>query len=157
MPDTDAVALAIEHLGRLIADGPERLTRVAGTTATIRPQPGAWSKKEELGHLIDSALNNLQRFIRLQQEPTLRMPSYDPDRWVATQRHRTRPWKDLVEEWHLLNRHIVYLLSAVEEHTLEHVWIDGDNATLAFLICDYVAHMRDHLDHIAPQREAAEA
>jgi hypothetical protein len=151
MPLPPAVSFAIEHLARLVADGSARLERVQGTSATLRPQPGRWSKKEELGHLIDSALNNIQRFVRLQQEATLRFPAYDQDRWVAIQRHRARPWRDLVDEWVVLNRRVVHVLEALDAHTLDHVWIDGGNLTLAFLISDYVAHLRHHLDRIAPE------
>jgi hypothetical protein len=151
MPLPPAVGFAVEHLARLVDDGPARLGRVPGTSATVRPQPGRWSKKEELGHLVDSALNNLQRFVRLQHEAALRFPAYDQDKWVGTQRHRARSWGDLVEEWTVLNRRIVHLLGALDEHALEHVWIDGGNVTLAFLITDYVAHLRHHLDHIAPE------
>lgn len=155
MPLPPAVAYAIDHLERLVAEVPEVLTHVEGTTATLRPQPGKWSKKEILGHLIDSAVNNLQRFVRLQQDSTVRMPAYDQDRWVAIQRHRTRPWRELVFEWQVLNRHILHLLRNLDPTTLTHTWIDGDNATLGFLVSDYVAHLRHHLEQLDPRAAAA--
>jgi hypothetical protein len=156
MPLPPAVALAIDHLDRLVVEVPDRLMRVAGTTATLRPQPGRWSKKEILGHLIDSAVNNLQRFVLLQQEATVRLPIYNPDRWVGIQRHRARNWRELVDEWVILNRHLLHVLHHVDPLTLHHVWIDGDNATLSFLIIDYVAHLREHLQEIAPEEAVME-
>jgi hypothetical protein len=53
----------------------------------------------------------------------------------------------------VLNRNIAHVLASIEEHALEHVWIDGGNATFAYLITDYVAHLLHHLDRIAPQAQ----
>ena len=156
MANPPALDFAIEHLAKLVSEAPERLNRVPGTSATLRPEVGKWSKKEILGHLIDSAVNNLQRFVRLQQEAALRFPPYDQERWVGIQRHRTRQWSDLVTEWWALNQHILHILSNVDPMTLDHVWIDGDNATFKFLIGDYVAHLRHHLDQIAPDTSLAD-
>jgi hypothetical protein len=52
------------------------LLAISEDAAGRRAAAGQRSKKEILGHLIDSAANNHQRFVRLQKEETLVMPSY---------------------------------------------------------------------------------
>ena len=73
-----SVAKDLESLLK-IAD---RLRGIQDAEASIRPAPGKWSKKEILGHLIDSAANNHQRFVRLPITPVLNLPGYDGDEWV---------------------------------------------------------------------------
>src|SRR5580692_8210132 len=70
---------------------------------------GKWVKKEILGHLIDSALNNQERFVRAQMTDRLVWPGYEQDRWVAVQKYRERPWTELTQLWEQLNRHIVHV------------------------------------------------
>jgi hypothetical protein len=57
----------------------------------LKPAPDRWSKKEILGHLIDSAANNHQRFVRAQGTPRLEFPGYEQEFWVATQAYASAP------------------------------------------------------------------
>ena len=75
--------------------------------------PGSWVKKEILGHLIDSAANNHQRFVRAQFADPFIWPGYDQRAWVLVQRYRERPWLDLVELWATLNQKMVEYLDSV--------------------------------------------
>ena len=107
---------------------------------------GKWSKKEVLGHLIDSAGNNLQRFIRLQQTATLNFPGYDQTSCVAIQRFQDRSWADLFALWLALNRHILHVIRGIPAAALGHTWRTGDgDLTLEFIVKDYAVHMRHHL------------
>ena len=111
---------------------------------------GKWVKKEILGHLIDSASNNHQRFVRAQITGRLIWPGYDQDQWVALQKYRERPWLELVQLWEQLNRHIAHVMANVPAGRLhaQCVIADGDPVTLEWLMSDYVRHLRHHLHQI---------
>ena len=65
---------------------PQRLIEIPEAAATYKPDPDRWSKKEILGHLIDSASNNHQRFVRAQFTARLEFPEYEQKSWVKSQR-----------------------------------------------------------------------
>ena len=120
-------------------------------TAAIRPAPGKWSAKEILGHLVDSAGNNLQRIVRLSVSPTLDLPGYDGEGWVAMQHYSERSWSDVLALWHALNLHLAHVIAHVRKEDLGHVWrFEGEELTLGFIIEDYVAHLRHHLKELPP-------
>ena len=75
----------IARLEELLQTVPRRLADIPDDIAARKPAPNRWSKKEILGHLIDSAANNHQRFVRAQSAPLLEFPEYAQEFWVATQ------------------------------------------------------------------------
>jgi DinB superfamily len=110
----------------------------------------AWSRKEELGHLIDSASNNHLRFVRAALEPEYSGPSYDQNGSVRLHGYQDLGWRELLDLWHRYNHLLVQLIARIPEQKLETRCRVGDSTsvTLEFLIEDYVAHMQHHLDHI---------
>jgi hypothetical protein len=119
-------------------------------SAAVRPAPGKWSAKEVFGHLVDSAGNNLQRIVRLSLEPVLELPGYDGEGWVEVQHYADRPWSEVVALWHALNLHLAHVIAQVKKEHLERTWrFEGRDWTLGFIIEDYVAHMRHHLEDLA--------
>jgi hypothetical protein len=134
--------------GPLLAIGEEMAARRAG--------PENWSKKEILGHLIDSASNNHQRFVRLQSEELLVMPSYEQNHWVRAQNYGGREWSDLVELWLGLNRHLAHVIRHMDPAAAGHIWkAQSSEYSLEFLIEDYVHHLRHHLAQILGASAAA--
>jgi hypothetical protein len=115
-----------------------------------RPAADAWSPREVLGHLIDSAANNHQRFVRAQEAPRFAGPGYDQDHWVRVQDYRNAGWSELVELWRLYNRHLAHVIRNIPSAALSVECVIGSNdpVTLAFLVEDYVVHMKHHLDQI---------
>ena len=125
------------------------LRAITEETAEKRPKPEAWCKKEILGHLIDSASNNHQRFVRLQLAPSLEMPAYEQNGWVRSQSYAGRPWRDLVELWLAYNRHLVHVIRNADASAAPHVWkAAAGDVELQFLIKDYVRHLNHHLAQI---------
>jgi hypothetical protein len=106
-----------------------------------------WSKKEIIGHLIDSAANNHQRFVRMQHSPLLSLRSYDQERWVETQGYKGLPWRYILDFWVMYNRHLVHLIRTVDPRALDNkASINGEpHVTLRFIMEDYVAHLEHHL------------
>jgi len=115
---------------------------------------GKWSRKEILGHLIDSAANNHQRFVRLQHEDVLVLPSYRQSEWVRTQSYAGREWRDLVELWLAYNRHLAHIIRHADPSAAKHIWKgpSGD-VDFEFLIADYLHHLRHHLEQIVAPSE----
>lgn len=136
-------------LSSVVAAAVPRLSAISNAAAAQKPNPRKWSQKEILGHLIDSAANNHQRFIRLQLQPEIDLPGYEQDAWVALNRYRDRPWSDIVELWAAYNRHLAGVIASLDPATLGHVWHGpGGDVTLESIAADYVRHLRHHLQQI---------
>lgn len=135
----------------LSAVGTANRLRQIGDAAAAEPRsPGKWSRKQVLGHLVDSAANNHQRFVRLQLTPRIDLPGYDGDAWVRVQRYQERPWLEIVRLWEDYNTQLADIIRAVDSRALQNTWHtpDGKDLTLEFLMRDYVTHLRHHLDQI---------
>src|SRR5215475_173991 len=99
----------LKLLNMLLAEVPGRLKRLPADRINVKPAPKAWSPKEELGHLLDSAANNHQRIVRAHLEDKPAMPGYDGDAWVKLHAYQNRDWLELIGLWQQLN---VQLLAA---------------------------------------------
>ena len=128
----------------------ESLRSIGDPEASVRSAPGNWSKKEILGHLLDSAANNHHRFIRGQQVKQLTFPAYEQEHWVSSQAYAERPWLELVDLWRLYNRHLAHVVSLISEEKLAVMCVIGTNepVSLGYLIEDYLVHMRHHLQEL---------
>jgi hypothetical protein len=128
----------------------ESLRRIDDQEASLRSGPGQWSKKEILGHLIDSAVNNHHRFVRAQQVEELTFPHYEQEHWVSSQGYAERPWLELVDLWRLYNRHLAHVISLIPEERLAVICVigPGEPVSLGYLVEDYVVHLRHHLQQL---------
>jgi len=108
--------------------------------------------RQILGHLIDSAVNNHHRIVRLQYNENLEFPDYrqDNDRWIAIQNYQEENWEQLVSFWKSYNLHMVHIIKNVNESCLNHTWHDFEGAreTLQTVIEGYVWHLNLHLKEI---------
>lgn len=137
----------IQKLTAILEKVPAQLLKFSDEESTEKVRPGKWSKKEIIGHLIDSAANNHQRFVRLQQSDELPMPQYEQDDWVKIQRYNERPWNELVTLWQAYNAHLLHVMQHVKSNTLENTAIFPETGplTLKFIMLDYVVHLEHHL------------
>ncbi len=112
---------------------------------------GKWARKEILGHLIDSAANNHQRFVRAQFTDPFRWPGYDQRTWVSLHRYRSRPWSELVELWRTLNGQVAAVIETVPAEKLQTSCLIGEHeaAALEWWIRDYLRHLKHHLEQLA--------
>ena len=116
-----------------------------------RPGPGRWSRKEILGHLVDSATNNYRRFILASlAPPPHQLRPYDQDAWVRVAGYQHFPAPDLLTLWTSQNRLILHLLQHLPAHLLENQYLtlNGNPITLHWLISDYVLHLEHHVGQI---------
>jgi len=149
MPIRKTVAVANDLVGA-VETASAKLKLLHETEVTVKPTPNKWSKKETLGHLMDSASNNHQRFIRAQmmeESGEFVFPGYDQDEWVRRQDYNSKPWIELVELWRLYNRHVAHVLRSIADEKLETKCRIGSGGpvTLGFIAEDYLVHMKHHL------------
>ncbi len=142
-----------QELEDLVDAAAGELGRQPAEATAQRPRPSSWSKREILGHLIDSAANNHQRFVRAQQAGELDFPPYEQEAWVACQRYAERDWLELVTLWVAYNRHLVHVLRVMPRDELDTPcrvdWYDTPRAIpLRTVAEEYLKHMRHHLEQL---------
>ena len=155
---------APDHARRLaeaVGRAAPALLRLDDRASSLRPAPGKWSPREIIGHLIDSASNNHQRFVRMSARDDLVVEGYEQDRWVASQRYQESPWGELVVLWLTYNRHLARVMTATPAadrarsrsvHNLDERAfrpVSRDRAvTLDYFMSDYVDHLEHHLAQV---------
>ncbi|MCP9768598.1 DinB family protein [Lacihabitans sp. LS3-19] len=141
-----------QKLITIILEFKEKLSLISDEEASIKLNPKKWSKKEILGHLIDSACNNQQKFVRMMNETELHFMGYRQDEWVASQNYNAAYWPELIDLWATFNLHIAHIMANVNPAVLENViYIDDEGpSTLAYIMKDYPEHLKHHLKQIFP-------
>ncbi len=128
------------------------LQNIGDTDASFKPLPHKWSKKEILGHLIDSACNNQQKFVRTIANSDAKFIGYEQDFWVESQNYNSADWQSLIDLWKAYNFQLAHTIQSVGVDVLHHK-ITIENAgtfTLKFIIIDYAEHLKHHLNQIIP-------
>jgi hypothetical protein len=148
-------------LRQIIESATERLRAIPESHIQTTQIDGQWSAKQILGHLIDSAANNHQRFVRAQFTDDLVFPGYDQEQWIRVQHYNEEAWMDLIELWRGYNLHLAHVISRIPEgtltqvrtaHTLDKIAWQPVSATepttLEYLIRDYLGHLQAHLEQL---------
>ncbi len=141
MADTARFRSLVEKLESIIFAVDEGITH-------IRPAQDKWSLKEIIGHLIDSASNNHQRFVRLQLGNLQNFPTYDKDLWISAQKYNQMDWKDITALWSSFNRMLLKVIEHMDTNALGNVWtIDDKELALELIVNDYFRHLEWHIGH----------
>ncbi len=131
--------------------GAEAVLRQVAEKESQQPiLPGGWSRKQVLGHLIDSASNNHQRFVRAALQGSLDFPAYDQENWVRVQAAEAAPWPLLVALWADYNRYLAHVIARLPADRLQASCRigAGQPVTLKFVAEDYLRHLLHHLGQI---------
>ncbi|MEL6615758.1 MAG: DinB family protein [Bacteroidota bacterium] len=152
---------AADRLRATLVHAEPRLLALANPAT--RPATEAWSPQEVVGHLVDSAVNNVARIVRGALGAPLVFEGYDQDAWVEAGRYATADWPALVGLWRGLNEQIARTVDGIApealdrphaEHSLDRIaWrvVPPDEpVTLRYIVDDYVGHLRHHLAAIDP-------
>ncbi|NJL76695.1 MAG: DinB family protein [Saprospiraceae bacterium] len=135
---------AINRLNFIIDKVSKNLSEISEEEMSVKPLPNKWSKKEIIGHLIDSATNNHQRFVRGQFEhnPEIR---YDQNKWNEFSFYQEIASNQIISFWTIYNRQLLEIISRISTDNLKKQIKVGDNLlTIEFLIVDYVEHLEHH-------------
>ena len=146
---TDSTKESLQILETILGTVPSKLRLISAFDFSNIPSPDKWSKKQIIGHLIDSATNNHHRFVRAQfdQQPTI---LYDQDNWNSHSYYDQMDADHLISFWEIYNRHIIELVKRIPPQLMERECTleDGNTRSIAWLFDDYVRHMEHHLAQI---------
>ena len=140
-------------LRELVETTRSRLEEISEEQAAQQVDADRWTIKQIVGHLIDSAANNHQRFIRAQAEDPFYFPKYEQNAWVDRNHYQTASWKSLVGLWYFYNLHLSHVMEGIPEAkgATECRIGEYEPATLAWVVQDYLVHLQGHLDEIFGQ------
>jgi hypothetical protein len=139
-----------EKLIKVVQSAEGKLRKVSEADSAKPALKGGWSRKQVIGHLIDSASNNHQRFVRASLQGELAFPGYDQDGCVRVQAVQTASWSLLITLWADYNLYLAHVIAHLPPAQLPALCKIGDHApvTLKFLAEDYLAHILHHLGQI---------
>lgn len=152
-----------KSLRKIVLSVKAELLKRSESESIIKPAPDKWSPKEIIGHLIDSASNNHQRFVRAQFKEDMIFEGYAQDEWVLVQAYQKRSWEELVELWAQFNLQIAHIMDSCSEeiryreisiHNLHQIAFrrvaEADSSSLQYFMIDYISHLEHHILSILP-------
>ena len=150
-----------EKINEIIEKHIPLLNALSPAEMGLKPRPEKWSKKEILGHLIDSAYNNHKRFLTAEKKEDLVFDGYDQDEWVFKNNYQNRDEKEIIGLFISAYRHIAHLIGSINDvelnkvttvHNFDKICMntleEGEPTTLSYLIEDYIFHLEHHLGQV---------
>ena len=145
--DTTGLESIALDLDRIIDQHLSALQFIPEDKFDYKPSPTKWSKKEILGHLVDSAQSNIRRFIMAQYEEQPKI-TYNQDKWVAITNYQHYKLPDLISLWYLANKHICHLLRNITPEMAGRKVQTEEVHTVQWLAQDYTRHLLHHLHQV---------
>ena len=144
----------IQELDQIVQEYSKKIRSIPENEFSAKPFPQKWSKKEVIGHLIDSAQNNLRRFVVGQYEPFPPKITYNQNFWVKANGYQNMSQKDVIELWRLINLRIAAVLENMNPERYSKQADTGKDTvelhTLEWLAADYNRHLKHHINQIIP-------
>jgi hypothetical protein len=142
----------IDELRELVKKNTLAFAKIPEPDFSHKPAPSKWSKKEIIGHLIDSAHNNFRRFVTGQYEEVPPRIRYEQDFWVQANQYQEMNKEELIQLWKLMNERIAIVLQTMDPEKYNKECDSGKSDpelySLEFLAQDYIVHMKHHLRQI---------
>lgn len=147
------ITVAMDRLNGHIQQMARRFQNFSEEEILYRPAKDKWSKQEMLGHLVDSAINNLKRFTEIQFLPQpYKVISYQQDELVKVNHYQDLQLEHLLTLWTALNQQIIHVVKNIPKEKLEYKvdpqYDNNEIRNLGWVICDYVAHLEHHLQKL---------
>jgi len=137
--------LVLEEFEHIIHAFPEQVMQISEEDFDVKVDPFRWSKKEILGHLIDSAFVNYSRFIRAQFEENPKI-YYDQVEYCKSGSYQYSEKLQLCDLWSSINKQLLFLFKQITNKNLTQRTCNDHS--LAFLMNDYVSHLQHHRGQI---------
>lgn len=141
----------VSRLNELLVEGKKYINKTSNEELEKKPAINKWSKKEILGHLIDSGINNLQRFTEIQfQKSPYKLRDYHQSNLVKSNFYQESEIEEILQFWLSINKRILFVISNLPTELYQNkiVLSSKEEITLLFLIEDYVVHLEYHLNQI---------
>ena len=114
----------------------------------VRIAADAWTLTEFVGHLVDSAANNHQRFVRLISGNLEQFPPYEAETFVTVQQYHGCDFAEMAKFWRQYNWMLMHIMRAIPDTALENMWLRPDGVkSLRTLVEGYFEHIQMHTDH----------
>lgn len=138
------------RLRKVLEDSKQAFNAISEAEWNQKPELRRWSKKEILGHLIDSASNNHQRFVRVQHVEDRNFSGYEQNQWVDIQNYQNMPVSELLNFWYFYNLHLCYVVANLHYDSLYTMCTRGNSEPISChdLIIDYIEHLEHHVGQI---------
>lgn len=153
-------------LDQIISNAAQKIKQISDSDLNHKPSPAKWSKKQILGHLIDSAYNNQQRIVRAEKQGNMVFLGYEQDDWVAKNNYQDRGMAEVLQSWVVIQNHFSFAVAALSDDVINKKTKDhnfhvismnkipeGDESSLSYLVWDYTFHLEHHLAQIIPDYE----
>ncbi len=144
-----------EGIRNLVAQWETRLSALDLGIIVQRKNCQNRTVRQIVGHMIDSASNNLHRIVHLQYgTDPLVFPNYasegNNDRWIAIQNFQEEDWDLIVGLWVYSNLHLAHVIDNIDPTKLDRRWIAASNVeeTLSDMVIDYLRHLKLHIGEV---------
>ena len=139
---------ALDKWNFLVENVPNVLIQINEDEMAKKVAFNKWSKKEILGHLIDSATNNHQRFVRGQFE-TVPEISYDQNNWNTLSYYQQIDSQQIITFWTIYNRQLIEIVKRIPSDNLKKmIRVGAKTVTIENLVIEYIEHLEHHLNQL---------
>ncbi len=149
-PRCSSADLIADELIEIVEFFAARLALIDDSQVRDKSSDERWAIIEVVGHLVDSASNNHQRFVRAQESESLVFPKYEQNFWVKSQFYRQCSWENLIDLWKSYNLHLAHVIRRIPDGKLRNkctIW-PNEPVSLSYLVEDYLVHLKHHLNLI---------